>query len=450
MSIAPADSVIRDEEIIVYGGETKITSFFDYPFKDELLDGIASMHYEKPSKIQEFAIPILLKGKDLVMQSQSGSGKTMAFLLSALQKIDYTTPQCQVVIILNTRELTRQTADVFDLLTEQIETATRLICLPGYEIQDTCAQFYIGTALSVQKAMMQGMEEQKFNPNDVKFFIVDEADAILDDTPMDATTMTPYTCLKNIKQILPTTVQTILVSATHPQNMARLEKYFVKSDHATILINQDEVPKSIRQLFVVSPLNQRAQNLLEVVKVLSRVNPSQNSVDVLEMGVGQAIIFVNRKEEAVMLCQFLNTNGIPSGILMSGDNTMRDDMIDAFRGFKIRYLITTDVIARGIDILTVNFVVNFSIPVSYPTKCFDVTTYIHRVGRTGRIGMKGIALSFLDPSQKKEFVDKTRQNMFEVDEFSMSLVDQIPKFLLANEQHNKEIRDKYGEENLTF
>ncbi|EKE42116.1 hypothetical protein ENUP19_0040G0008 [Entamoeba nuttalli] len=437
MSNISTDNIIKDEDIIVKGGEGKATSFQECKLNEDILDGINGMGYITPSQIQSYAIPIILKGKNLVMQSQSGSGKTMAFLLSTLQLINREDPFCQVIIIVNTRELARQTASIFDELTELMDDVTRLLCLPGYE-GDIKSQYLIGTASSIYKTIEIGLQTNDFKPEKVKFLVIDEADAILN-TKLSpgANGLSVYQSVCEIKKIIPFNVQTILVSATYPDQMSKLETQFIGNNASHILIRQNEVPLTICQLYMNIPSSQRPKVILDIFK---QIILSSKDESVLS-GCGQAVVFTNRKTEAIDLMNYLNKNNIQTLVLMAGNNDIRDEVIDAFRNHKINFLITTDVMARGIDILDVNFVINLELPLIFPSQNIDITTYIHRIGRTGRIGYKGLALTFLEANQELPFKQITTKKNMVVDEFSLDLLDQINDILLLNEDHNKQLRD---------
>ena len=346
--IAPQDSLQTIEDFEITNGEERMETFKSMKLNDDLYDSVLEK-FDKPSLIQQLAIPIILKGKNLVMQSKSGSGKTAAFLISTLQSIDLSYQGCQVIILLNTRELVRQTADVFDSLTKFVK-ATRKMCLSGYEDKPLEAMYYIGTPGEVRYYLRTAQREGKFKPEKVKFLVIDEADSMLHG---DVESNSVLGQIWDVKRYLQPKIQTILVSATHPPEMARIESTIVSSTYSKILVKEKKVvPSEICQFYMRTDTMEKKKP--EIVLDIYNSLPD----------IGQTIVFVNTKIEANELNDYLNEHNVPSSILMAGDNEKRDNIIDDFKDLKIRFLITTNVLARGIDVLPVNFVINFVLYVS--------------------------------------------------------------------------------------
>lgn len=368
-----------------------------------------------------------------MMQSQSGSGKTMAFLLSALQKIDPANPQCQAIILLNTRELTRQTADVFDYLTEMMDSATRNICLPDKE-PEYVSQFYIGTPVQVENVMGMAVSMKQLDLSKIKILVIDEADQILESNQNNS----HLDAVRRIKQMMPSTAQTVLVSATRPDKMVSMEKSLLKEGYSKILIQQDEIPKSITQLYIKMHRKNRLGVIIKIMKELQKGDVTG--------GFGQAVVFVNRREEAQTVQSFMVQNGVPTGLLMGNiDLEYRDKVIDDFRDFNIRVLVTTDVMARGIDILKINFVINYELPKD-ENNHIAMRTYIHRVGRCGRFGLLGLALSFVDDYEENEFTANCKKAHVGVEKWDEKYTEQVINKIKDNEQLNKKERIKLHRE----
>ncbi|KAL7712847.1 ATP-dependent RNA helicase [Entamoeba marina] len=440
---APADQVIKEEDIIVTNGLPPMKEFTELEFRENLFNGIFN-DYEHPSKIQQYAIPVILEGRDLVMQSQSGSGKTMAFLIPLLQMFDLNVETCQGLVLLHTRELARQTADAFDQISGFMGEATRLLCLPDI-FGETKKKFFIGTVKSVLTTLQKAIQANNIDLTKIKYLVIDEADVLLDDSDKNNPTSV-FNLLMAIRKMLPSTIQTILISATFPKTMETHINSFVKPNHCTIRVNEDKtVPTTIRQLYI--PINKAQKNdaIVKVIRQLGLIAAKQQlSETVNQPGddkMSQALIFTNTKEDAENVCGYLNQNGIPTGLFMAfEDKSLRDNIFDKFREGEIQIIVCTNVMARGIDILTVNFVINYELPITHDTHVFDVSTYIHRAGRTGRIGFKGLCLSFVEERQQKTFENECKLKGSIVDKFDMDYVGQISHYLEENEKHNKELR----------
>lgn len=334
---------------------------------DKLLKGIYSYGFDRPSPIQRIAIKPLKDGNDIVIQSHSGTGKTATFLIGLLSRIDETLKSTQSIVVCNTRELALQTVKVFESLSDFTDIKCKL-CIGGdmqykYISSEISEEVIIGTPGRICDLV----NKKIINTDNLKIIVIDEADDVL------STGFRKQ--IKKIFQSIPKDTQVALVSATIPQEMSNLFDAILKPDFISILIKDDQLTlDGIVQFYI---------NLDEQYKFDAIIDLYQY------INIGQGIIYCNRKNKADELQNVLNSQDFSAGVL-HGDMMQKDreNIMSNFRSGSTRILITTDMLARGIDIQQVSLVINFDMP-KYPQ------TYIHRIGRSGRYGRKGIAINFV-------------------------------------------------------
>ena len=340
--------------------------------KDEILKGIYSYGFEKPSQIQRVAIKPIIDGNDIVIQSQSGSGKTATFIIGTLQRIDPLIKQTQCIIISNTRELADQTYKVFLQLSKYTDIKCNL-CIGGdmqykYSVDNIKEQVIIGTPGRISDLINKDI----INSNEIKLIIIDEADDVLSTS-----------FRKQIKRIffkIPKESQVILVSATIPPEMSSLFDNILKPNYLSILVKDDDLTlDGIIQYYIHIDEEYKLDALIDLYKFIS---------------IGQAIVYSNKKNKADELKYALIDKNFSVSVL-HGDMVQkeREDIMAEFRTGATRILITTDILARGIDIQQVSLVINYDMP-KYPQ------TYIHRIGRSGRYGRKGVAINFVTKKER--------------------------------------------------
>lgn len=356
---------------------------FEHPeigLKDNILKGIYSYGYELPSPIQRIAIKPITDGKDIVIQSHSGTGKTATFIIGLMQRVDETINAPQCIILSNTRELADQTYKVFQALSLYTNIKCNL-CIGGdmqfkYNSDNITDHVIIGTPGRVSDLVGKGI----INNETIKLIILDEADDVLSSA-----------FRKQVKKVflkLSPETQVILVSATIPPEMSSLFNVILKPDYLSILVKDDELTlDGIVQYYVHLDEQYKLDTLIDLYKFIS---------------VGQAIIYCNTKNKADELKLSLVDKSF-SVSMLHGDMIQkeREDIMKQFRSGSTRILITTDILARGIDIQQVSLVINYDMP-KYPQ------TYIHRIGRSGRFGRKGVAINFVTKREKNilDFIQK--------------------------------------------
>ena len=356
-----------------------VKSFDELGLAEELLKGVYAMKFQKPSKIQEHALPLLLSDppRNMIAQSQSGTGKTAAFSLTMLSRVDPKVNTPQAICLAPSRELARQTLEVIQEMGKFTKINSQLIVPDSYERnQAITAQIVVGTPGTVLDLMRRRLLDVK----NIKIFVLDEADNMLDKQGLGDQ------CIR-VKKFLPKNTQLVLFSATFADKVRAYAKKVVPEAN-TLELQRNEVNiAAIKQLYMdCKDENHKYEVLCELYGLLT---------------IGSSIIFVATKRTANLLYGKLKEEGHQVSIL-HGDllSQERDRLIDDFREGRSKVLITTNVLARGIDIPTVSMVVNYDLP-TLPNGQADPATYVHRIGRTGRFGRTGVAISFI--SDKKSY-----------------------------------------------
>ena len=358
---------------------------FDDPeinINDNILRGIYSYGFERPSPIQRIAIKPLIEGHDIVIQSHSGTGKTGTFSIGMLSIIDEEIKAPQAIVICNTRELAVQTAKVVSALSE-FTKITHKLCIGGdmqnkFMPNDVNEHVIIGTPGRLCDLIQKNLIKNEH----LKMLVVDEADDVL--------SIGFRKQVKKIFSALPKEAQVALVSATIPQDMESLFEVILKPDFISILIKDDQITlDGIEQYYIDLDEQYKMDAIIDIYQFIN---------------VGQGIIYCNKKTKADQLKEVLVEKDFSVNVL-HGDMMQkeRENIMSNFRSGSVRILITTDMLARGIDVQQVSLVINYDMP-KYPQ------TYIHRIGRSGRYGRKGIALNFC--TRKEKNILKYIQNMY--------------------------------------
>lgn len=334
------------------------------------------MGFRKPSKIQERALPLLLKNppQNFVGQSQSGTGKTAAFLLNILQRIDLNTKNPQAIVLAPTRELAKQIANGCSVMGTMLQDKGleiyQAVPDPAHRGKRVQGQVVVGTPGTV----MDLLRRKQLESRDVKILTIDEADNMLDLQGMGDQ-------CRRIKQALAPTTQIVLFSATFPPNVLEFVNVFCPKANTITLQVEELTVKGIKQLYLDCQNDEEKYNSL--VKFYGL------------MTIASSIIFVKERVTAAEIERRMTAEGHTvaqlTGALEGAD---RDAVFEKFRNGTAKVLIATNVLSRGIDVRTVTMVVNYDIPETHDGMP-DYETYLHRIGRTGRFGRTGVALSFV-------------------------------------------------------
>ena len=371
-----------------------IGQFDNMNLKENLLRGIYGYGFENPSSIQQKAIVPLVDGKDIIAQAQSGSGKTGAFCIGALEKIDNNINNVQVIILSHTKELARQTFNVFNSLGEFLNIKSALV-MGGISIDDSKKKLKNGVhaIIGTPGRILHMLNDKCFNINKIKLLIIDEADELLSIGFEEQ--------LRNIIEILDNKVQIGLFSATLSEKCLLLTKYFM-NEPINIFVKKDELTlEGINQYYInVEKEDWKLDILCDLYETIT---------------VSQTVIFCSSKKKVIWLQKELEDREFTTSII-HGDmlNDERTKVMNEFRSGSSRILISTDLLARGIDVQQVSLVINYDIPNGIEGR----DNYIHRIGRSGRFGRKGVAINFV----KYEDVDMIR----DIERFFSTQINELP------------------------
>lgn len=342
--------------------------FSELGLSPEIQKAIDKLGFEQASPIQAAAIPVLLEGKDIVGQSQTGSGKTAAFAIPAVEKVDPKVRGVQILILCPTRELAVQVSEEVHKLTLFKRGIQALPIYGGqsYERQyyglQQGAQIVIGTP----GRLMDHMRRGTLRLDKLKMIILDEADVMLD--------MGFREDIEFILQSLPAERQTVFFSATMPRPIQDLINKFAKEPQSVKIEQKAMTVPTVEQVYY--EVDRRFK-----IELLTRI------IDIHDLKLG--IIFCNTKRMVDDLVDHLNAQGYSADRLHGDMNqNQRDRVMQKFRKSGLEFLVATDVAARGIDVDDVQVVFNYDLP-------YDVEDYVHRIGRTGRAGRSGRAISFI-------------------------------------------------------
>jgi ATP-dependent RNA helicase DeaD len=351
------------------------SGFQSLSLKSSVLSALARASYFEPTPIQSELIPIALTGRDVIGQAQTGTGKTAAFLLPFFNSWKENHPAVpQALVLAPTRELVVQVAEE----AKKLKPSANCRCVAIYggqrfggqlsELKKGCS-LIVGTPGRILDHLSRGT----LKLNALRYVVLDEADRMLD-----------IGFRPDIERILrqcPTKRQTLLMSATLPDPVLRLTKrYLVDPVHLNLTPEHPTVER-IRQSYITVDEYSKAELLRSV---MTRENPSQ------------CIIFCQRKRSADELYRELRQDQKRVAV-MHGDlpQNLRNRIMQAFRDGKIVYLVATDVVGRGIDVTGISHIINYDLPE-------DPENYVHRIGRTGRMGANGVAIAFVTPEQGKQ------------------------------------------------
>jgi len=367
--LPPPPNIIVDESIIIEK-ELICENWDDFDIKHELLRGIYSIGFEKPSPIQQRAIIPMIQGRDIIAQAQSGTGKTGTFSIGTLQMIDESRPLLQAILMAPTHELATQSANVLKSIGSCMKDVNIQILVGGTSIQEDTENIknnpphiIVGTPGRIYDMIKRNV----ISTRDVKIFILDEADDMLSSGFKEQ--------VYNIFQYLPNNTQVALFSATMPIEILELTTKFMRNPVKIVMKNEDLNLECITQYYVaVSTDNAKYDMLKQIFSLLS---------------VTQCIIYVNTVRRVVDLYNAMMSEGFSVCCIHSSmSKSERDTSFQNFKRGSSRVLISSNITSRGIDIQQVSVVINFDIP-----KC--VHNYLHRIGRSGRWGRKGTAINFV-------------------------------------------------------
>jgi len=360
-----------------YAG-TSSTSFRDFLLKPELMNAIGDCGFEHPSQVQQECIPQALLGTDIISQGKSGMGKTAVFVISVLQQMDPVEGEISSLVIAPTRELAYQISAEFTRFSKHMPKVKVVVLyggIPKSNHIDLLKKEKPNIIVSTPGRLLDLLKDKAIDLSKVRFFVIDECDKVLEKEDMKKDVDSIYKKLPNDKQVM-------LFSATMPEEKKALCRHYTKN--AAEVFIDDQAKLSLDGL---------QQHTVEI----DEDKKNRKLVEILEnFKFNQLVIFVSKVSRAKALTSLLEDCEYPT-ISIHGD-MKQEERIKAFRDFKdfkARILVSTDLTARGIDIERVNIVINYDMPESSDT-------YLHRVGRAGRFGTKGLAISFISSDSDRQ------------------------------------------------
>ncbi|MGZ4456864.1 MAG: DEAD/DEAH box helicase [Nocardioides sp.] len=364
---------------------TETPTFAELGLADPVLAALRDVGYETPSPIQAATIPPLLAGRDVVGLAQTGTGKTAAFALPILSRLDLTQKTPQALVLAPTRELALQVCEAFEKYAAQMRGVHVLPVYggQGYGVQLSALRRGVHVVVGTPGRIMDHLEKGTLDLTELRFLVLDEADemlnmgfaedveTILADTPAD----------KNVA----------LFSATMPKQIRRISQQYLTDPVEITVKNKTATAPNITQRYLMVSYPQKVDALTRILEV--------------ENFEGM-IVFVRTKNETETLAEKLRARGF-SAAAINGDvpQNVRERTVNQLKEAKLDILVATDVAARGLDVERISHVVNYDIPT-------DTESYVHRIGRTGRAGRSGDAISFVTPRERyllKHIEKATRQ-----------------------------------------
>lgn len=373
---------------------------FDYMgLNANLLRGIYAFGFEKPSSIQQRAIVPIIKGRDTIAQAQSGTGKTGAFSIGILQSIDVSLVACQALVLAPTRELAQQIRKVMSAFGDYMKVKVHA-CVGGTSVKSDILTLRQGVHVVVGTPgrVFDMINRNALRLRHLKLFVLDEADQMLD-RGFKEQIYDIFGCG------IPQDTQVALFSATMPQDALDLTSKFMR-DPAIILVKKEELTlDGIKQFYVAVDREEwKLDTLCDLYETLT---------------ITQAIIYCNTRRKVDWLTEKLQSRDFTVSAT-HGDMDMRDRelVMKEFRSGASRVLVTTDLLARGIDVQQVSLVINYDLPTNREN-------YIHRIGRSGRFGRKGVAINFVTAGDVRYMKDLEEFYSTEVEEMPMNVADLI-------------------------
>ena len=361
-----------DAGIMESNFDESVETFDELNLKPDLLRGIYGYGFEKPSIIQQKAILPIIKGNDVIAQAQSGTGKTAAFAIGTLQLVEPDKDEIQCLILSPTRELAHQTSIVYQFLGEYLKIKVCLL-IGGTKVGADIDKLKEGPQVLVGSPgrVLDLIKRKRISLGYLQTFVLDEADEMLSKGFLDV--------IKEIISLIPSTAKILLFSATMPKDIEELTL------------------EGIKQYYVFLKKEDKLDVLFQIYRGIE---------------IAQAIIYCNTKRTVETVSEELKKKGhMISSIHGDLKQFERDSVMRDFRSGVTRVLVTTDLLARGIDVYQVSLVINYEMPK-------EKETYIHRIGRSGRFGRKGNAINFVTPAEKDA--------LEEIQKYYNTTIEQLP------------------------
>ncbi|WP_292908898.1 DEAD/DEAH box helicase [Microbacterium sp.] len=373
------------EEDVVPTDAPETPGFEELGITGPVLKAIKDLGYETPSPIQAATIPTLLAGRDVVGMAQTGTGKTAAFALPVLERLDIAQKTPQALVLAPTRELALQVCEAFESYASKMKGVHVLPVYggQGYGVQLSALRRGVHVVVGTPGRIMDHLAKGTLDLSELQYLVLDEADEML-----------KMGFAEDVEQILaqtPAEKQVALFSATMPPQIRRLAQKYLRDPEEISIKSKTATGTNITQRYLVVSYAQKVDALTRILEV--------ENFDGM-------IVFVRTKNETETLAEKLRARGY-SAAAINGDvpQVQRERSVNQLKDGKLDILVATDVAARGLDVERISHVINFDIPT-------DTESYVHRIGRTGRAGRKGDAISFITPRERyllKSIERATRQ-----------------------------------------
>ena len=399
--------------------------FSDLKLNPKILKAVKDAGYEKPTPIQEKAIPAALDGKDVLGIAQTGTGKTASFTLPMINLLARGRARARMprsLVLCPTRELAAQVAENFDIYAKNLKLSKALL-IGGvsFKEQDVLIDKGVDVLIATPGRLIDHFERGKLLLTGVQVMVVDEADRMLD--------MGFIPDIERIFKLTPFTRQTLFFSATMAPEIERITNTFLSAPVRVEIARQATASESIKQSVVMFHPNQKDRESSEKRQLLRQLIHSEGK------DCTNAIVFCNRKTDVDICSKSLKKYGYQAAPIHGDlDQTKRMKTLESFRGGDLRILVASDVAARGLDIPSVSHVFNFDVPI-------QAEDYVHRIGRTGRAGRDGTAIMICSKGDRK--------NLSSVEEL---LKKEIPRRNFSDEAikidkiENKDLKNKSNDD----
>ncbi len=385
-------------------------SFYGMGIAPKILGVLDRMKFTVPTPIQHKTIPIALEGKDIIGVAQTGTGKTLAFAIPVIQRLSQTKGRCLVVV--PTRELALQVDETFSKVAPLFGVKT-VVIIGGASMGEQLRKLKTNcrVIIATPGRLADHMNQRTIHLSDVDIVVIDEADRMLD--------MGFLPDIKRILKVIPIKRQTMLFSATIPQEIVKIAAAYMK------------LPVHIE----VAPSGTTAEHVIQELFIVKRIEKKQLLAKILEQYYGPVLIFSRTKRGAKNIRRAVHQMGHKASEIHSDRSlAQRKEALNGFKIGKYKVLVATDIAARGIDVIGIELVINYDLP-------DDIEQYVHRVGRTGRAGEKGRAISFATPEQGKDV-----RNIEKLIKLTLSVSDHpdFPRQKFVEESKNRSKPRSFG------
>jgi ATP-dependent RNA helicase DeaD len=377
-----------------------LSDFVSLGISEALADKLRGHGIATPTPIQEQAIPVVMNGSDIIAQAQTGTGKTFAFILPILEKIDFDSEHVQAIIVTPTRELALQITDEIQKLIADINGVDVLAVYGGQDVEKQLKKLKRGMEIVVGTPgrLLDHIRRETIRLSEISYLVLDEADQMLHIGFLNE--------VEDIIRETPASRQTMLFSATMPPEIRTLAKKHMREPEYIQVEKTQGPANNVKQIAIHTTDRAKQATLIQLVEMYRPY---------------LAVIFCRTKRRVSKLFDVLKTNGFSCDEL-HGDlsQAKRERVMKRFRDAEIQLLVATDVAARGLDVEGVTHVFNYDIPE-------DADSYVHRIGRTGRAGMTGLAITFYSSADRP---------MLDLIEQELNIT--IPKQNIGNTEEKKE------------